>query len=132
MASHCIYQEAWVNLIKVSACFHVRENFWNFFINIKQKNVLRKWIFWHGVYFKINGIEVIIISNFRSSASAFDKKIFKTTCISIIDTALALKKYTEQLLFNKAKLVQFLLIDNVGKLQYLPLIILAFYSYTRN
>ena len=31
-------------------------------------------------------------SNFWSSASAFDKEIFKT--ISIIDTALALIKYT--------------------------------------
>ena len=75
-------------------------------------------IFWQGVYFKVNGNEVIITSNFWSSASAFDKEIFKT--ISIIDAAHALINYTAQLFFNKAKLVQLLLVSNAGKLRYLP------------
>ena len=71
--------------------------------------------------------KVIITSNFHSLTSAFDKDIFKT--ISIIDTALVLTKYTTKLFFNKAKLVQLLLIDNAGKLRYLSFIILAFCSY---
>ena len=66
-------------------------------------------------------------SNFKSSASTFDKKIFKT--ISVIDTALVLIKYTAELFFNKAKLVQLLLLGNVSKLRHLPFIILGFYSY---
>ena len=76
MACHCIYLEAWVNFIKVSACFIVREKFWNFFINIKQKCIKKVNIF-NEVYFKVNGNEVIITSNFRSLASAFDKKFSK-------------------------------------------------------
>ena len=87
-------------------------------------------VYWHGVYFKVSGNEVIITPNFWSSASAFDEEIFKT--ISIIDTALVLIKYTAQLFFNKAKLVQLLLVGNAGKLRYLPFIVLAFYSYIRN
>ena len=87
---------------------------------------------WHGVYFKVNGNEVIITTNFRLLASAFDKEILKTTCISIIDKAPALIKYTTQLFFSKPNLVKLLLIDNIGKLWYQPFIILAFYSYIRN
>ena len=68
------------------------------------------------------GNEVIITSNFRSSACAFDKEIFKT--ISIIDAAHALIKYTAQLFFSKAKLA--------GKLRNLRFIVLAFYSSLRN
>ena len=86
--------------------------------------------FWHGVYFIVNGNEVIRTSNFWFLASAFDKEIFKI--ISIIDTALEMIKYTVQLFSNKAKLVQLLLIENAGKLWYLPFIILAFYSYIKN
>ena len=52
------------------------------------------------VYFKVNSNEIIIISNFWSLISAFDKEFFIT--ISIIDTALAQLKYTVQLVFNKA------------------------------
>ena len=51
------------------------------------------------VYFKVNGNEVIITPNFWSSASAFAKKIFKI--IFIINTALALIKYTAQLFLAK-------------------------------
>ena len=83
-----------------------------------------------GFTFKVNGNEVIITSNFWSSASAFVKKILKTICI--IDTTLALIKYTAQLFFNKAKLVQLLLIENAGKLRFLPFMILAFYCYIKN
>ena len=103
-----------------------------FFINIKQKCIekLNTLVFWHEVYFRVNGNEVIITSNFRSLASAFDKKIFKI--ISIIDTALALIKYIAQLFFNKTKLVQSLLIRNTGKLWYLSFKLSAFYSYIGN
>ena len=83
-----------------------------------------------GFYCKVNGNKVIKTSNFWSLAPAFHKKIFKT--IFIIHTALLLIKYTTHLFFNKAELVQLLLIDNAGKLWYLPFIILAFYSNTRN
>ena len=46
---------------------------------------------------KVNSNEVITTSNFRSSASEFDKELFKTSYI--IDTALVLMKYTAQLFF---------------------------------
>ena len=52
--------------------------------------------------------------------------------IFIIETALAMIKYTAQWFFNRAELVQLLLIGNAGKLLYKPFVILAFYSYIRN
>ena len=73
-------------------------------------------------------------------------EIFKP--ISIIDTALALIKYTAlalikytalalikhsvQLFFNKARSVQLFFIVTTGKRQYLPFTIVAFYSYIKN